>query len=90
MDYIRASEVLPVEILELLQQYAEGCMVYIPKRPGTRLCWGKKTTIKNELSERNFKIKNDFKSGLSIRRLTDKYHLAESTIKKIIYDKYDK
>ena len=87
MEYIRASEILPADLIETLQLYAEGCIVYIPKRPGTRESWGKYTETKNELAQRNQKIKNDYKSGFNIKHLMDKYHLAESTIKKIIYAK---
>ena len=89
MEYVRATEVLPADIVESLQEYAEGCMIYIPKRPGSRICWGMKSKIKNELAERNHKIRNDYSSGYTLKKLTDKYHLAESTIKKIIYGKSD-
>ena len=85
MEYVRASKLLPADLLEALQQYAEGCMMYIPKRPGTRLKWGKHTETKNELAQRNINIKYDYKSGLTMYRLMDKYNLAESTIRKIIY-----
>ena len=87
MEYVRASEVLPAEMIKLLQQYVEGCIIYIPKRPGKRIDWGMKTNIKHELAERNQKIKDDFSSGLNVKKLMDKYHLAESTIKKIVYGK---
>jgi len=85
MEYKRASEIFPVELLEIIQAYAEGCVVYIPKRSGERQDWGKSTGIKQELKDRNHKIKKDHQSGLSVHHLTDKYHLTESMIKKIIY-----
>ena len=85
MDYVRASKILPADLLEALQQYTDGCMMYIPKCPGTREKWGKHTGTKEELAQRNLKIKCDYKSGLTVYRLMDKYNLAESTIRKIIY-----
>ena len=32
MDYIRAAEILPPELVEELQQYADGAVIYIPKK----------------------------------------------------------
>ena len=32
MDYIRAVEILPRELIEQLQQYADGAVIYIPKK----------------------------------------------------------
>ena len=32
MDYIRATEILPQELIEQLQEYVDGAAVYIPKK----------------------------------------------------------
>ena len=32
MDYIRAADILPQELIEQLQQYIDGAMLYIPKK----------------------------------------------------------
>ena len=32
MDYIRAADILPQELIEQLQQYVDGAMLYIPKK----------------------------------------------------------
>ncbi len=37
MSYLRAEEILPKEVLELVQQYVSGKAIYIPcreKQPG--------------------------------------------------------
>lgn len=87
MKYIKAASLLPNELLKAVQEYAEGCVIYIPNRKGQRQSWGKSTGVKVSLNNRNCKIKNDHTAGLSVMSLTEKYHLAESTIKKIIYCK---
>ena len=32
MGYIRAAEILPVEIIELIQQYVNGAAIYVPRK----------------------------------------------------------
>lgn len=87
IKYLKATMLLPDELLKAVQEYAEGCVIYIPNRPGLRQNWGKFTDTKILLCSRNCDIKNDHKTGLSAGKLAEKYHLAESTIKKIIYCK---
>ena len=36
MGYIRAEEILPTEIVELIQQYVDGTNIYIPRKPQHR------------------------------------------------------
>ena len=40
MGYIRAEDILPEELVRILQEYAEGQMIYVPKKR-TRAGWGK-------------------------------------------------
>ena len=53
MGYIKAEELLPVELIELIQQYADGVNIYIPRKQDNRVKWGSKTSYKNELQDRN-------------------------------------
>lgn len=32
MGYVKADEVLPLEIIEIIQEYVEGQNIYIPKK----------------------------------------------------------
>ena len=32
MGYIRAEEILPAEIIELIQKYVDGANIYIPRK----------------------------------------------------------
>ena len=43
--------------------------------------------IKQEYKNRNKKIKDDYKQGISIEDLAQKYYLSVDTIRKILYKK---
>lgn len=50
MSYVKADEVLPQNIIAIIQQYIDGESIYIPKRNNTRAKWGKKSGIKKNLN----------------------------------------
>ena len=87
MKYIKAYDILPKYLLEEIQRYAEGCIVYIPNKIGNRKAWGDMNGTKNKLVNRNIQIRFDFKAGIVINQLSDKYSLSVETIKKIIYSR---
>lgn len=84
MGYIRAEEILPNEIIELIQQYVDGTNIYIPRKPEHRQEWGARTTYKCELRHRNQLIYQDFMSGQTVRELAERYYLSEKSIQRII------
>ena len=84
MGYIKAEEVLPVEIIELIQQYVDGTNIYIPRKQGNRQEWGTKTSYKCELRNRNQSIYKEYMSGISIFELANNYYLSEKSIQRII------
>lgn len=53
MGYIRAEEILPIEVIELIQQYVDGENIYIPCKSAHRQAWGAGTQIKQGLLMRN-------------------------------------
>lgn len=63
MGYKRAEEILPEELIKLIQRYVDGESVYIPRKEGSRQEWGKTTKIKQELIHRNLNIFEDFEKG---------------------------
>ena len=87
MQYKQASKIFPEYLLAEIQKYAEGCIVYIPNKRGSRKAWGIKTNAKAEISERNENIRTEYRSGKSLKELNGKYFLSVDTIKKIIYSK---
>ena len=84
MGYIRAEEILPVEVIELIQQYVDGEIIYIPRKSAHRQAWGAGTQIRQELSVRNRNIYGDYLAGSRTSELACKYFLSETSIQRIL------
>lgn len=84
MKYVNAAEILPDRLLKELQRYMDGEVLYIPKASDKKE-WGTVSGSRSFYQERNEEIKRLYKAGYSIDILVERYHLADSTIKKIIY-----
>lgn len=84
MGYIRAEEILPAEVIELIQNYVDGTNIYIPRKQENRQEWGAKTLYKREIQSRNQLIYRDYLSGRRIKELADAYFLSEKSIQRII------
>ena len=84
MGYIRAEEILPNEVIELIQQYVDGANLYIPRKQENRQQWGTRTAYKDELQTRNALIYRDYLSGMPIPELANNYFLSEKSIQRII------
>ena len=82
MSYRSAEEILPVEILELIQQYVDGENIYIPRKSENRKTWGEGTQLKAELTARNREIYQGYLEGM---KMADKYFLSEKSIQRIVY-----
>lgn len=87
MKYNRAADVLPLDLITEIQEYAQGCLIYIPNREGLRRNWGASTQAREIIRERNHQILSDHRSGLSMYKIAQKHHLSESAIRKIVYMK---
>lgn len=85
MAYINGKEVLPIELLQEVQKYFKGGVIYIPDVESGRKQWGTKTNTRSLLKERNIEIKAKKKNGSSINELMEEYHLSYDSIKKIVY-----
>ena len=84
MSYIKAEEILPEELIRRIQEYADGVYIYIPRKPGARHPWGQETAYKSELKIRNDRIRSDYAAGASVTELSQKYHLSENSIRRIL------
>ena len=84
MGYIRAEEILPVEVLELVQKYVDGESIYIPRKTENRREWGETTLTRKELEIRNHGIYQDYLAGMKNPELAEKYFLSEKSIQRII------
>lgn len=85
MAYINGKEVLPIELLEEVQKYFKGGVIYIPDVGSSRKEWGARTNTRDILKERNREIKAKKQRGISISELMEEYHLSYDSIKKIVY-----
>jgi len=85
MKYVKAQYLFPEPLLEEIQKYVQGEMVYIPKTADNYKKWGAITGAKMITNQRNESIIQGYKGGLSISELSEQYYLSEETIKKIIY-----
>ena len=85
MAYINGKEVLPTELLQEVQKYFKGGVIYIPDVESNRKQWGTYTNTRGMLKERNSEIKAKKKNGMTISQLMEEYHLSYDSIKKIVY-----
>ena len=82
MSYIKAEDILPAEVIALIQEYADGVTIYIPRKAENRRAWG--TAYRRELEERNRAIRADHTNGRTPAELAETYHLSEKTIQRIL------
>ena len=84
MGYVKAEEILPMELIELIQQYVDGRNIYIPRKTENRQQWGTGTETKKELMVRNRDIYAEYLAGIKIVELAEKYFLSEKSIQRIV------
>lgn len=87
MKYVNAEKIFPVELLNEIQKYVNGEMVYVPISNGSRKKWGEKSGSKTYLNARNHEILQQFSAGIKIDQLSDRFFLSHDSIKKIVYSK---
>lgn len=87
MKYINAAILLPDELVKELQGYIQGGYIYVPAIHEQRKCWGELSGYRKELIQRNSRIIEEYKNGISIEELADRYCLSIHAIRKIIYQK---
>ena len=84
MSYIKAENVLPQELIEAIQQYVDGKLIYIPCKE--KQAWGSTTSAKAFFRERNERIYEAYKSGVEPRELARRFSLSEKSIQRILRD----
>lgn len=84
MRYINGQDLIPRELLDLLQDYVQGAYVYIPKREDAKRRWGEQTNYIMELKHRNKLIYQKYLEGVSTSNLISIFHLSSSSIRRII------
>lgn len=85
MKYKNASNILPEELLELLQDYVQGEYIYVPvKDKNDKNNEESRTDYKVELEKRDAHIYTRYLEGITNKRLSQIYNLSESSIRRII------
>ena len=84
MGYMRAEDILPKEVLELVQKYADGQTIYIPRKSDCHKSWGAGTETKRDLMIRNERMYEEYQSGTTIIELSERYFLTEKSVQRII------
>jgi Mor family transcriptional regulator len=85
MKYVNADVALPQHLLQEVQKYIQGGMLYIPKPEGLRKRWGENSGGRAYLAVRNESIRGQYASGLSVTELAAQFCLSVDSIKKIVY-----
>lgn len=84
MKYRNASEILPDKLLREIQRYTSGEAIYIPQVT-ERQKWGEGSGARRYYEERNQKIYDKYRAGMSMEELEIEFSLSLETIRKIIY-----
>lgn len=84
MGYIKAEEVLPAEVIELIQKYVDGVAIYIPRRDGKRAGWGEVNQAKEKIYVRDMDIYEEYRRGTAAGDLAEKYCLSVKSIWRIV------
>lgn len=82
MRYIRADEILPPELLEAVQKYIDGQLIYIPSKEKQE--WGSVTASRKYYCERNREIFLEWKAGASTEELSLRFSLSEKSVQRIL------
>jgi hypothetical protein len=86
MKYENAKDILPARLLEEVQKYAEGKLIYIPKTEKPK-GWGEASGYRDKLNKRNAAICSRYSAGRSIMEIAEEFFLSPETVKKLVYGK---
>ncbi|MGL4336642.1 MAG: CD3324 family protein [Turicibacter sp.] len=84
MKYEKAQNILPQDIVELIQDYMDGGYLYIPRKIENKKSWGEASGSRREIKQRNVEIFENYQQGFTVQTLANRYYLSESSIKRII------
>lgn len=84
MSYKKATQVLPQELLEQVQEYVDGEYLYIPRITENKKDWGSETSTRKELQARNRRIYEAYLNGVSVADLAQEHFLSPKSIQRIL------
>ena len=83
MKYINAADVLPKDLLNEILNYVDGELLYIPTSKKKKK-WGTNSGSRAYYDKRNKEIIHQYKDGMSINDLAQKYCLSYDSVRKIV------
>lgn len=84
MGYVKAEQVLPANIITLIQKYVDGQNIYIPKKEGCRKAWGTVTKTRIVIQQRNQEILTGYLAGKKVKELAEEFYLSEKSVQRIL------
>lgn len=84
MKYSNAYNVLPEDVIKLIQEYVNGEYLYIPRKEEQQKKWGEKSGSRDALKKRNEEIYVKYINGSSVMDLTQEFYLSDKSIRRII------
>lgn len=84
MRYEKAQDILPEEILQIVQEYIDGEYLYIPRKEENKKTWGENSGVLRELDIRNKEIFYKYNQGVSVSELSSLFYLSEASIRRIV------
>jgi Mor family transcriptional regulator len=87
LKYKNAKDLLPEWLLNTIQEYAQGEVIYIPRKETVRTGWGQANGASQKYAERNREIIRLFQNGATLEELSERFYLSEHSIKKILGQK---
>ena len=82
VSYTNADRILPRELLDAIQQYADGGYLYIPRKAERKRAWG--TDARRARLARNRELYEKHLGGAPVHKLAEEYYLSAKTIYKIL------
>ncbi len=84
MRYQKAKEILPKELVELIQSYMDGGYVYIPEKRKTGKAGVRLPVPEKEIQARNREIYKKYRQGMKVQELAEQFYLSEKSIQRIV------
>ena len=84
MKYVKAQDILPDEVVKIIQEYIDGAFIYIPRKDGVRKAWGENSGARNHLKQRNSEIFARYQKGIAVTELAREFYLSEQSVRRVI------
>jgi len=84
LSYRNAKEILPAYLIDEIQRYVKGEIIYIPKQDEEKIKWGIKNGSRKKYDKRNSDIRALKNVGWTIDEIARAYYLSSDSIRKIV------